>query len=201
MSLKICTGPYMISTSAGTGMAKSWFPGIVDEAFLEASKDGEVQRAPDPVNSVEGNLFWRNGGSDPVTVSVIVRRANRMILTTDPNTVLIQDAWSRAVGTAPQAETPSITADASGGKMQTNRAATAGKDLAYGRFVLEMDESETIVPIGVIAPGLALHFRYVAAVHTPGLWIQNDEPDADPRFEANAYWTRLLLWATPGGIA
>lgn len=200
MSLKVCTGAHMLSTVQGTGLAKSWFPGIVDEALLESTKDGPIERAPDPVTMIEGDLYWINGGTDPITATVLVQRAPRTVLTTDPNTVLISDAWSWVINASPQAETPSSTSDHAGGKMQTNRASVSGSDLAYGRFVLEMDASEAVQPVGVIEPGDALHFRYVAAAHTPGLWIQNDEPDADPRFEAFAYYTRLLLHATPGGI-
>lgn len=200
MSLKVCTGPHLISTVDGTGLAKSWFPGVVDEVFLESTKDGEIQRAPDPVTMIDGDLYWTNGGTEALTGTVIVKRAPRTILTTDPCTVLIQDAWSWVINASPQADSPSVTADSAGGKMQTNKASTASKDLAYGRFTLEIDESEVTVPVGVIPPGEALHFRYLAAAHTPGLWISSDDPDDDPRYEAHAYWTRLLLFVTPGGV-
>ena len=200
MSLKVCTGAHMISTSQGTGLAKSWFPGVVDEVFLESSKDGPIERAPDPVTMIDGDLYWTNGGDQDLVGSVFVSRAARTVMSTDPCTVLIQDAWAWVVSPSPQADPPSVTADSAGGKMQTNRSSVAPKDLAYGRLTLEIDASEAVVPIGVIPAGEALHFRYLAAAHTPGLWISSDEPDADNRYEAWAYWTRLTLFATPGGL-
>lgn len=200
MSMKICVGPHMQSTVDGTGLAPSWFPGIVDEVFLESTKDGTIQRAPDPVTMIEGDLYWVNGGKAPVVGSVIVQRAPRTVVSTDPCTVLIQDAWSFQVARSPQADTPSVTQDSAGGKLQTNGSWVAPPDLVYGRFFWEGDASEAVQPVGVIPPGEAVHFRYLAAAHTPGLWISSDEPDADPRFEAFAYWTRLLLFTTPGGL-
>ncbi|UYL88141.1 hypothetical protein SEA_EVAA_30 [Gordonia phage Evaa] len=192
--LKVCTSEYMISDSNGLGLRRGWFPRVVAEAFLGSTKDGEVQRSPDPVTMIEGDLTWFNNSPDPQHVAVLVHRAPRSITTSNPNTVVIHDAWSFDVGESPNASVPTISQDTFGGRLQVDRANVEGGELAFGRMFLDGDDSQTYVSIGLVEPLTAMHFRYRASVQTPGVWTT---PEESPRFEAHARWTRLIALASP----
>jgi hypothetical protein len=163
--------------------------------MLVAIKDGEIERSPDPVTTIEGDLAFFNDSPAPVFMWVIVHRAARTIVSTNPVTVLLPDAWSYAVGEDPAAEYPSVNTDAFGGKLQTDRASVSGEDLKFGRYFIDTDESQAKVEIGVVPAQHGLHFRYLCAVHTPGLWTTpTEEP---PRYEAHARWAKLTAFAEP----
>lgn len=195
MSLKVCVGPHMISNVNGTAPARTWYPQVVKQAFLGSTKDGEIERSPDPVTMIEGDLPVANNNLFPIFVRVQVHRAPRSIVSTNPVTVVIHDAYSYAVGVSPQAEYPSVGLDQFGGKLQLDRAATNADDLKYGRYFLDCDDTQRYVTIGIIPPGQSLHFRYLCAVQTPGVWTKPTEDT--PRYEAHAYWTRLVALGMP----
>lgn len=197
MTVKICTHEYMIANVKGLGMARHWFPRIVAEAFLGSTKDGEISRSPDPVTMIEGDLSWFNNNPDPQHVFVQVVRAPRTIVAQSPSTVLIHDSWSWAVGESPTADYPSVIQDSFGGRLQFDRPSAAAADLTYCRQFFDGDTTTAWVTIGQVDPKESLHFRYRAAVHTPGTWTTPSE--FDPRWEANARWTRLRAFATPVG--
>lgn len=195
MSLKICTAEFMISDDHGVGMRRGWFPRVVAERFLESTKDGEIQRAPDPVTMIDGDLTWFNNSPDPQQVLVQVQRASRSIVAANPITVVIHDAWSFDVGVNPSAEYPSVMQDTFGGRAQFDRASVARDALQFGHFYLSGDGSQAYVEIGLVPSMQAMHFRYLCAVQTPGVWTLASE--WEPRIEAQAHWTRLLAFATP----
>ena len=197
MTLKPCTSEYMLSNVRGIGMARHWYPRIVAQAFLESTKDGEIQRAPDPVTMIDGDLTWLNNTDDPQVVTVQVVRAPRTIVAQSPCTVVIQDATSFARGASPTADYPSIVQDSAGGRMQMDRPSAAAADLLYARLFYDFDSSQSYVPLGVVDPHESFHFRYIAAVQTPGVFTTATE--FEPRWEAHARWTRLLALATPLG--
>lgn len=197
MSVKICTAEYMISDGNGVGLRRNWFPRVVAEAFLESTKDGEIKRAPDPVTMIDGDLTWFNNSPDAQWVGVQVHRAPRSIVTTNPIEVVLHDAWSFAVGVNPTADFPSVIQDTVGGKFQVDRDSVAADQLQFARFFLESDDCQTWVTVGQVPSMQSLHFRYLCAVQTPGTWTQATE--FEPRYEASAYWTRLLAIATPVG--
>jgi hypothetical protein len=187
----------MLSTVNGMGMSRSWFPRIATEAFLESTRDGEIQRAPDPVTMIDGDLTWFNNAEEPQMLIVQIIRAPRSIVSQSPNTVLIHDAWSWDIGESPTADFPSVFQDSVGGKMQMDRPSAAAADLAYCRFFLDTDRSQRWDHPGLIDPGETIHFRYIASVQTPGIWTTATE--FEPRWEASCRWTRLLLFASPVG--
>ncbi|AXN53308.1 hypothetical protein PBI_THONKO_36 [Mycobacterium phage Thonko] len=195
MSLKLCTSEYLISDVNGLGVARSWLPRLVAEAFLESTKDGEIKLSPDPVTMIDGDLTWYNNTRDPQHVSVCVKRAPRTIVAQSPSTVVIHDAMSYRVGEAPSAEYPSVIADTFGGRLQIDRASVARDQLQFGRWFLDGDDSQVWVDLGVVPPRHSFHFRYLAAVQTPNIWTNPSE--FEPRWEAAARWARLLAFASP----
>lgn len=197
MSVKICTVEYMLSTVAGLDFAKHYFPRIVAESFLESTKDGEIKLSPDPVTMIDGDLTWFNNTDDDQWVCVEVQRAPRSIVAQSPSTVVIHDAWTHAVGVSPQADFPSVVQDTFGGRSQVDRAEARPEDLLYGRLFLDSDSSSSWETVGVVPAQRSMHFRYLAAVQTPGVWTSPSE--FEPRWEANARWARLLAYATPVG--
>ncbi|ACF05035.1 hypothetical protein Nigel_32 [Mycobacterium phage Nigel] len=196
-SLKICTGEYMLSDVRGVGVARTWLPNVIAEQFLESTKDGEIKLAPDPVTMIDGDLTWFNNSNDPVHVAVFVHRAPRSIVAQNPATVVIHDAWSHQVGKSPSADYPSVIQDTFGGRLQVDRASVAKDLLQFGRFFLDGDDSQTYVDLGEVPAKQSFHFRYLAAVQTPGVWTQPSE--FEPRWEAYARWTRLVAIGSPVG--
>lgn len=199
MSIKICTSEYMISTVDGTDMRRNWFPRVIAESFLESTKDGEIQRSPDPVTTIDGDLTWFNNSPDPQVVTVQLIRAPRTIVAQNPTTVVIHDAWSFAKGVSPTADYPTVIQDSFGGRVQLDRQEVAPEDLRFGRFFADCDSSMAWVPLGEIPAQHSFHFRYIAAFQTPGAWTSPSE--FEPRWEAYARWARLLAFANPVGSA
>jgi len=195
MAVRLCTSEYLISTVDGVGLRRGWFPRIVAEKYLTATKDGEIKRSPDPVPTILGDVTYVNGDPDPQTVIVQLQRGPRSIVTQSPNTVVIHDAWSWAVGADAAADFPSVGQETFGGGLQVDRPEAAAKDIKYGRTFLDCDSSQTWIPVGDIPPGESLHFRYLAAIQTPGVWTTPSE--FEPRWEAFARWARLLVFAGP----
>lgn len=199
MAVKICVDDTMLSTVAGMDMRRNWFPRIVGEAFLESKKDGEISRAPDPVTMIDGDVTYYNNSGAPQNVWVQVLRAPRSVVTQSPGTVAIHDAWSFAVGDSPSADYPSVIQDTFGGRAQIDRPEVEADKLQYGRLFLDSDARQTFVTIGVLEPKESMHFRYLAAVQTPGTWTTPSE--FEPRWEAYARWARLIAMASPVGAA
>ena len=197
--LRIQTAEYMISDTHGLGVARSWLPRVVDEQFLESTKDGEIKLSPDPVTTITGSLTWYNNTGDPQDILVQVLRAPRNIIAQNPSTVIITDAWTHQKGPRPQADYPSVVQDTFGGRLQIDRPSAAADDVQYGRYFLFGDGSQAYVPIGTVLPEESFHFRYIAAIQTPGVWI-DPTGDFTPRWEAYAYWTRLIALASPTGV-
>lgn len=195
MSLKILTAEFMISDSRGTGVSSTWLPRIVDEQFLQSTKDGDIKISPDPVTMIDGDLTWYNTYSDPQRIWVWVHRAPRSIVAQSPATVVIHDAWSHRVAVQPVADYPSVVADTFGGRLQIDRSSVGPDDLRYCRFFFDADDSQSYVDVGVVPPGQGFHFRYLAAVQTPNIWTEPTQFTA--RWEASANWTRLVALALP----
>ena len=195
--IKTCTAEYMLAAPGAVGMRRNWFPRIVAERFLASSRDGEMKRSPDPVTAIEGDMTWFNNSPDPQDVFVQVLRAPRSVLAQNPSTVVIHDAWSWAVGEDPTADYPSVMQDTMGGRLQIDRGSVAAADVKFGRFFYDFDSCQAWVPIGIVPSMQLMHFRYLCAFQTPGVWTAPTE--FTPRWEASARWTRLLAFATPAG--
>lgn len=199
--IRPCTGEFLLATADGLGMRDTWFPRVVAEAFLKSTKDGEIKRAPDPVTMISGDLTYYNNTPDRQAIAVLVARAPRGVIAQSPGTVVIHDAWSFDVGTSPSATVPTVTQDSFGGKCQIDRDSVAPADLLYGRVFYDCDATQAWVNIGLVKPGESLHFRYLAACQTPGVWTEADTDNFTSRWEAHARYTRLRAFAMPWSIA
>lgn len=199
MSLKVLTAEYMLSNVNGLGVAKNWLPRVVQEAFLQSTKDGDIKISPDPVTMITGDLAWYNNTADPQEITVLVHRAPRAIIAQNPTTIVIHDAWTSLISPIGQsADYPSVYADTFGGRLQIDRPDVDPDNLQYGRYFLNGDDSQAYVYIGVVPPSWSFNFNYLAAVQTPGIWIQpGASANFDGRWEADANWTRLLALANP----
>jgi len=196
-NLKIATAEYMLSTTCGLGVAQTWLPTVVEQAFLQSVNDGTIQIAPDPVTMISGSLTWYNAAADPVVMWMLIHRAPRAIVAQDPSTVIITDAWSFQVGSNPAVTSPAVTDDWFGGKLMIDRPSTIAANLTYARYFLQGDDSVTYVPIGQVDAGQTLVFSYLAGVQTPGVWTTPTTFQGE--YEAYAYWTRLVALASPVG--
>lgn len=195
MSLKICTSEFLMSDGNGIGVRRSWLPRVVMEQYLQATKDGEIQISPDPVTTIQGSMTWYNNTGDPQDIWMLVHRAPRNIIAQSPTTIIITDGWSFQIGDLPQADYPSINQDTFGGRMQIDRPSVAPDNLLYGRYFLNGDDTTSYVHVGIVPAEKMFQFRYLAGVQTPGAWIVPTQ--FTPRWEAYAYWARLVALATP----
>lgn len=185
----------MLSDTRGLSPRRTWFPRVVDEAFLTSTKDGTIQRAPDPVTMIDGDIAWTNETGDDQQVSVHILRSSRGIVVSNPSTVILIDAWSWDIGVNPQADFPSVTSDAVGGGLQIDRASVAPDSLQFAQVFIDGDNTQAYADVGVVPDGQVLHFRYMCSVQTPGVWTEST--DWTPRFEANARYARLSVVAAP----
>jgi hypothetical protein len=197
--LKLCTAEYMISDTNGLGMRRNWFPRVVAEAFLGSTKDGAIKRAPDPVTMIDGDLTWYNNSPDPQLVTVCIHRAPRSIVASNPSTVVLHDSWSWDIGVSPAADFPGAAQDTFGGRLQIDRPSVEAKNVQFARYFIDGDDSQTWVTVGEVPSRESLHFRYICAVQTPGIWTVPSE--FEPRWEAHARWTRLIAIGSPVGSA
>lgn len=195
--IRPCTSEFLLATADSLALRKTWFPRVVAEAFLKSTKDGEIKRSPDPVTMISGDLTWYNETPDRQAIVIQVNRAPRSIVAQSPSTVVIHDAWSYDIGASPSAVEPTVVQDAFGGKCQVDRDSVAPDQLIYGRVFYDQDATQSWVNLGLVEPGQAFHFRYLAACQTPGVWTEADSDNFQSRWEADARFTRLVAFAMP----
>jgi hypothetical protein len=190
MSLKVCTAEFMISDSSGMGFASSWLPTLVAERMAVSGRDGEVDRAPDQVPFIDSEILWTNNTDDTVHVMVSVHRASRSILSSSPNTLVLDDAWTSDIGVSPSAPAPAGTSNGVGARIKTRRSY---QSLIFSRIFRDYADWLSYVEVGAVDPGETVHFRYRCLFSTPGEW----RTAVQPRYEAHARYTRLRMWTAP----
>lgn len=191
MSLTLCTAEFMWSDGRGTGLTKAWLPSMVAEQLVASTKDGQVQQAPDQVPFIDTTLTWTNGWDDPVHLHMMLRRAARSFVTSNPNTFAIDDAWTWEVGVSPAPPTPTGTGNGVGGRVRTEKS--YNPRTWFGHYFADRDDWTQYEEIGACRPGETLAFRYRCLFSTPGLWRAGDKP----RLEAAARYVQLRLWSAP----
>lgn len=191
MSLRICTAEFMVSTNRGTGMAESWLPRIVAERMVTSGRDGATERAPDQVAFIDTDLLWTNTTGDPQHLYMSVHRASRSLVTSTPNTVTLDDAWSFDVGDSPAAPIPAANDKGFGARIKRNRSTET--TVSFCRLFRDIPDWVSNVDIGYIGPDESVHVRYRALYSTPGEWRTGNSA----RHEMYARWARLRLWASP----
>lgn len=190
MSLRVCAAEYLISDSAGTRFSQSWLPTMAAERMATSGRDGAVDRAPDQVPFIESEILWTNPYDEPIHAMISVHRASRFLLTSAPNTLVLDDAWSSDIGPSPSAPLPFSTNSGIGIKLKTRQSFNA---LVYARLFRDYPDSVSYVELGAVDPGDTLHFRYRCLFSTPGEW----RAAVQPRHEAAARWARLRLFIAP----
>lgn len=190
MSLKICTAEFMISDSRSTGFSQAWLPQLAAERLATSGKDGNVDRAPDQVPFIESEILWTNRYADPVHTCVSIHRAPRTLVTSSPNTLVLDDAWTWDIGVSPSAPAPYGTNSGVGVRFQTRESS---RPLIYTRFFRDFPDSVSYQDLGAVDPGHTLHFRYRCLFSTPGGW----RTPVQPLMLAQARWARLRLWTSP----
>lgn len=191
-SLKICTAETMLSDSAGLDFAEGWLPRIVAERFATSGRDGSVDRAPDPVAFIDTDLLWTNETGTAQHCHVSVHRASRNLLTSMFNRLVLDDAYSVDVGPAPSAPTPTGAVNGIGFRFTNARSFEQLRFRGWG--FMDLPDYQSYYEIGEpVDPGDSVHFRYRCLFSTPGNW----RTPPSPRYEANARWARLRLFAAP----
>lgn len=191
MSLRICTSEHMISTATGTGLSLAWLPHVAAERVAQSARDGAVSHAPDPVPLIDTDLTWTNNTGGLVNLHLQLRRASRTIITSNPNTVVLDDALSWDIGTNPNAPLPSVTANGIGSRLK--KSPKAFGSTVYARVFADFDDWTTFEHLGAAGPDETVHIRYQCVLTTPGEWRLGDRP----LHEAHARWARLSLFVAP----
>lgn len=190
MSLKVCVAEFLISDSVGTGFSQAWLPTMVAERRAESGKDGNVDRAPDQVPFISSEILWTNSFGDPVHTMMSIHRAPRSIVTSAPNTLVLDDAWTWDIGDSPSAPIPFGTENGVGARFATR---PSFRPLIYTRFFRDFPDWVSYTDVGVVDPGETLHFRYRCLFSTPGAW----RTPVQPLMIAQARWATLRLWIAP----
>lgn len=191
MSLRICTAEHMLSDAGGTGFSQSWLPTMAAERFLVSTKDGPVDRAPDPVPFIDGDILYANPYASPLHAMMSVHKASRFLMTSNPNTLVLDDVYTWDIGPSPVAPAPSGSVSGFGIRGQQNRQSQT--PMIFARMFRDEADAVSYVDLGEIPVGEALHFRYRCLFTTPGNW----RTPLQPRHEAAARYTRLRLWTAP----
>lgn len=190
MSLKLCTFEHLLSDSNGMGFTRSWLPTLVAERMAVSGRDGQVDRSPDQIPFIDTEILWTNTTDEPVHATVAVHRASRFLLSSSPNTLVLDDVWSFEIGESPSAPAPGGTSNGIGTRIKTRRSY---QSLIFSRIFRDYPDWVSYVEVGAIDPGDSVHFRYRCMFSTPGEW----RTAIQPRYEANARWTRLRMFTTP----
>lgn len=190
MSLRICTAEFMVSESSGTGFSNAWIPNLVAESMVTSGKDGTVDRSPDQVPFIDGEMIWTNSYDDPVYAMASVGKAPRSITTSTPNTLVLDDAYSWDIGISPSAPTPFGANNGSGERIQNSPTTIP---VGYLRYFRDFPDAVNYVSLGTADPGESVHFRYRCLFSTPGNW----RAAVQPLFLAYARYARLRLWVSP----
>lgn len=191
MSLRICAAEFILSDSGGTGFSQAWLPTMVAERMLTSTKDGPVDRAPDPVPFIDGDLLWTNPYDFPVHSMMAIHKASRFLLSSNPNTLVLDDVYTWDIGPSPAAPMPSGTVSGFGVRQQQNRQSQT--PMIFCRIFRDEPDAISYIDLGEIPAGDSVHFRYRCLFSTPGNW----RTPLQPRFEAAARYTRLRLWTAP----
>lgn len=166
-------------------------PRIVMERFAVSTKDGAVDRAPDPVPFIDTEMSWTNDTGAQQKLFLGMHRAPRTIISANPNTYVLDDALSFDIGFSPNAPQPYATKNGIGSQGKSTPFAL--NTVYYGRLFRGWDDSVHFDNVGTIQAGDTVHVRYSALFSTPGTW----RAPAQALQVVRAYWVRLQLWAAP----
>lgn len=189
--ISICVGQHMISAPGKLGLAQSWFPRVVAERMVVSTRDGVVERAPDPIVFIDAEMSWTNSTGTLQHARMNVHRASRQLITSNPNTLALDDGCVWDVGVNPNAPAP--TPNRSGNGLRLKMTRSYQNDLQFARMFTDLDDWSSLEDIGKVYPGETVHFRYRCVFSTPGEW----RTALQPRHEAYARWVRLRLLASP----
>lgn len=190
MSLQICSAEFLISDSRSTGFSQAWLPTLQAERMAASGKDGNVDRAPDQVPFIDSEILWTNRYDDTVHTMVSIQRAPRSIVTSSPNTLVLDDAWTSDIAVSPAAPTPFGTNNGVGIRLSSRQS--FNPDI-YTRFFRDFPDWVSYVELGAVDPGQTVQFRYRCLFSTPGGW----HTPVQPLLLASARFTRLRLWSSP----
>ena len=189
--ISICTSDWMFSSPSGTGLDEAWMPRIVAEVLTASTRDGAVERSPDPVPFIDSEVSWTNATDADQVVWAEIHRPPRTIVASNPNLYVLDDAVSWDVGISPSAPEPSASEAGIGARISVTPQTS--NQVIYGRLFRGWDGGMQYQPIGSVAPGRTVHLRYRALYSSPGSWRTPNSALQVVR----AYYVRPRLWARP----
>lgn len=193
----VCIGEGLTTDEAGQLRVQPYtVPRPVSDGRALASGDGALGQVINLPGLLRLNYAasWRNDTPVPQGIKIMVVRASRSIVTSNPNAVQFRDRWTWAVDRPPSR--PVVTTQHNGRvgaglDLQTN---TVGEPLPGVLWTWEDTNCvEEWLP-RELQPGQQVNVWYQAYVWTPPPWSNNANKNS-PRHEARANWVRVILWA------
>lgn len=195
----VCIGENLTTGPGGNLLLEPWsIPRPVADARALSSGDGalgSVQSLPGLLR-LDLRLSWRNDAPLPQGIKILMVRATRSIITSNPNAVQFRDRWTWAIDGEPS--TPVTTSIFNGrlgaawdGQTNTVSEPNPGKLWTWD----DVNSAEEWVP-RELEPGQQINVWYRCYVHTPPPWSDNANRNS-PQHDARAHWVRGMLWAYP----
>lgn len=195
----VCIGEALTTDAAGNLTVQPYtIPRPVSDGRAMASGDGPLGATLSLPGQLRLNYAatWRNDTPLPQGIKIMVVRASKSLITSNPNAVQFRDRWTWAIDAVPTR--PVVTTQHNGRfgiglDLQTNTVGepNPGKLWAWEDTCC----AEEWLP-RELQPGEQINVWYQCYVWTPPPWSSNANKNA-PVHEARANWVRLILWACP----
>lgn len=196
----VCIDENLTTSNVGLPLMQRWaVPRLVASVRAASGGDGRLTKSEISLPGkplINRTVEWVNDTPLEQPVRILVTRASRSILTSNPNAIQVRDRWTYAIDAEP--EDPTVTSIFNG---QFGGAIDLGTNSVSepepGRLWLwagTNSEDEWISP--KLQPGQKLKMWYKCFVWTPPPWSNNANKNS-PEHEVYVNWTRLQLIAHP----
>jgi hypothetical protein len=182
------------------GIQKWSAPRIVLDQTFNSTGDGTISAAittlPGKLAIDSGVLSWTSDSPLPLSIRIVVNRAYRDLVNSNPNAIQVRDVWNYAVsGNTPRAPDPTSLFNSQWGGSQdlgTNSSAVPYLGLTY--LATDPQMTEDWYP-GLVA-GDTFKMWYRAYIWTPPPF-SNNANNGTLTMSCNIRSTRIQLWAFP----
>lgn len=196
----ICIDENLTTDDVGLPRLQRWsVPRPVVDVRVQSGGDGRLTRPEISLpgkKMIDRTVEWVNDTPLEQPVRIVVTRASRSILTSNPNAIQVRDRWTYAIDSEPEEPvTTSIFNGQFGGAVDFGTNSVSEPE--PGRLWLWAGtnrEDEWISPL--LAPGSKLKMWYQCYVWTPPPWSNNANKNS-PEHEVYVNWARLQLIAYP----